>query len=80
MFKRENMTLKDLSYRQLKNLINYFERNCTFSKFTYEVTTQRRTIIDTELIFNITFPKSYISKLSEELAIQMILDGSHEHL
>ena len=80
IFKRENITLKNLSYEELRNLIRYFERNSSFTEYIYEVTAKRFSVFDSDLVFRITFPKSWISQLPMEKALQLVLGGEYEEV
>lgn len=75
----KKMTLTDLSYSQLENLIQYFHRNASLlhPTYTYTVTTHQRSLLDSSLRFNITFPASYVKELPVEMALEMILNGLH---
>jgi hypothetical protein len=77
------MTLARLSYDELKNLIGYFERNPSLASLAdpnrYSVTTHKLPF-SSDLVFKITFPKSYVRELAMEKAIELVLEGQYEEI
>lgn len=78
MFKRETKTLKNLSYLQLRNLIKYFHRDSLSVDYNYTVTARQKNLLNEDIVFTITFPRSWIKELPMEEALKSIMNDSSE--
>lgn len=87
LFSRNEMTLKNLSYDELKNLLTYFRRSEGLFQAGTEhyhpevmVYSTSHVFLEMDLYFNITFPKSWVETAPLDQAILNILRGNNARI